>query len=179
MITESDFVDIMFDDDQIIHIRKVADRRGLSNRALGYKSQKVNAKMSDKETDYIGVMGEAGYCVYMGIELSEIAGDMPGGDGGYDFVLSDGMTVDVKITTKRNYNLLRLPLKKGQRPNFYVLCWPKSDNEVTIIGAISASRFDMEKRRQGPGELVSWQSLKTMAEFQEFNDKRINHGRTA
>ena len=54
--------------------------------------------------DYVGVAGEVAFAKEFGLEVDTTA--RPEGDGGVDFTLSNGLTVDVK-TYRKPYHLLR------------------------------------------------------------------------
>jgi hypothetical protein len=84
-------------------------------------------------TDFEGIWGEIPYAKYFGHELSDIRWDLPHGDGGYDFITPDGLTVDVTASTTP-HNLLCYETK--QHADIYVLVRIK--NEWT------------------PGRLVGW-----------------------
>ena len=178
MIGEYDFVDITFTPEQCDEIVRMAAERHTGNRKGGYNhlpEWNNECKISDKagamRVDLMGVMGEAAFCVYMGLQFSYIQTSLHGGDEGYDFV-QNGRTIDVKMTTKRGRNLIRPRFKGVDCADYYILCWPQAENGVSLVGAISGRRWLQEKVQMsgGWGDMVRWGGLKTMREFSDHLD---------
>lgn len=172
MITEQDFVDIEFTDEEMRYIHYLAALRtaGRTNLRDGTKALKFS-KLSEKEIDLSGVMGEAAYCVFMGHPLATIKPYQRGGDGGFDFVEA-GKTVDVKGVLLRGRDLLHSQIHSSIIADFYVLTWPVGINNMTLIGTMSHAEFLRRMvicpkiaRNSKKSRVVRWPNLHSMRDF--------------
>ena len=176
-------IDVRFTEAQMRALSLLAEERGRANRNKGIPDTTTSAsknyipmthKPDQISLDLYGVMGEAAYCLELGLPFSDIRVDQPGGDGGIDFT-TGGLTVDVKMTTRRGYNLVRFKL--NPTASIYILVWPKAHNEVSIVGAITGSRFNdicEPLAKWGVGYKCSWKELKPFVEFRDYINKRID-----
>lgn len=123
-------------------------------------------------TDLIGVIAEGEFARQFNLPFNADIGSE--GDGGYDFILPDGRTVDVKGTVRVNGNLLvpaadRKPLKA----DVYVLAIVDTDEETAaFIGWASQDdvRSSMVKDfgyAYGPAYFVHRSRLRPMNKLSE------------
>jgi len=80
--------------------------------------------------DYVGVAGEIAFAREFGLEVDTTA--RPEGDGGVDFTLSNGLTVDVK-TYRKPYHLLR-EVNKPHADILVLAGFSDSTGEAHLIG---------------------------------------------
>jgi len=80
--------------------------------------------------EYVGVAGEIAFANEFGLEVDTTA--RPEGDGGVDFTLSNGLTVDVK-TYRKPYHLLR-EVNKPHADILVLARFDDSSGEARLIG---------------------------------------------
>jgi len=80
--------------------------------------------------DYVGVAGQIAFAKEFGLEVDTTA--RPEGDGGVDFTLSNGLTVDVK-TYRKPYHLLR-EVDKPHADILVLAGFDDSTGEAQLIG---------------------------------------------
>ena len=90
---------VYFDSETMQEIEQKAQERTHGGR-LSMKTLKLR-----HNNDYVGVLGEYAYAFVYDIPFEQVQGYIAGGDGGVDFYLPDGRSVDVKNSLGRNLRL--------------------------------------------------------------------------
>jgi hypothetical protein len=99
-VFEGDFgtLCVSFSPDDVETARQLAATRTSGMRRGLVPTQKVSRRYSDDEVDLIGILGEVAATRALSLPSPRVAPDV---DAGYDTVLPDGRTVDVKTTFGR------------------------------------------------------------------------------
>lgn len=81
-------------------LKELADLRHRRHRG-----QSTSRPLSE-DYELVGIMAEEAFAWRFGLSSEQVERDLVGGDGGVDFVMEDGTTIDVKASAKPNNLLL-------------------------------------------------------------------------
>ena len=137
----------------------------------GISSNRYDMSKGEIELHVLGLSAELAFASITGLEPNfEVTLH---GDGGYDFVTKDGLTIEVKYRTKRGTDFaIVAPTLDGMKADIGVLMWPRqSANEYEFVGwttRVHASQVGMVKRLLKDRYLIRWQDLMKPERFMEI-----------
>lgn len=116
--------------------------RDANKQLAGVYSRRFDAHSSDSRIHIVGAMGEIAVARCYGLQVNtDLYLD---GDGGVDFTLPDGRTVDVKTRGEPNCDLLTYPGMSDFTADYAVLCWLMKPGAVGIVGYVAREDFALE-----------------------------------
>lgn len=129
---------VILSQEELDQCKDAASRRSNYARSTKIKNQRVDKSKSDKDVDYIGMVGELAVAKALGLEMD--FEKVVGIDHGIDFTYNN-YTVDVKT---RSYpgNDLVFKTHEAFKAEVAILAQFKKENCVNIIGCMSKERFE-------------------------------------
>ena len=104
-----------FTDEELDHLYSLATERNAPKKHIPTKHSN---HLSNIQVHYVGLKAELCFSKYFNIPINTSI--TPLGDDGYDFILLNGLTVDVKLSSRD----LRFCPDKGMVSDIVVLCSP-------------------------------------------------------
>jgi hypothetical protein len=126
-------------------------------------SRKATARYTEQEAHFLGLLAEVGVADLLRLTLDERP--FVGGDAGYDFLLPNGATLDVKVRVGWNKDLISFPDMHDFRADYALLTWLNGE-KLTVVGLVSRERFAWQAHvadlTVGRRRLMNWRELRAI-----------------
>jgi hypothetical protein len=127
---------VILTQDELDQCKHAASNRSNYARSSKIKNQRVDQSKSDKDVDYIGMVGELAVAKALGLDMDF---EKVGVDYGIDFIYNN-YTVDVKTRSYPNNDLV-FKRQSAFKAEVAILAQFKKENCVNILGCMSRERF--------------------------------------